>query len=244
MTSLRPEPHQAIILAGGQGTRLGPLTGESGKPMAEVGSKPFLEYLLLQLMKNGITDLVICTGHRGAAIREYFGSGRERGLSLQYSQEREPLGTGGALKLAERLIQGDTFLVMNGDSLFDIDIGDLFSCHNKRGARFTLALANVTDPSRYGHVQVDEACRVTRFVEKGQRGGTGLINAGVYAVTREVLDDIPPGRSVSLEREVLPHLVGRGLFGCRFDAYFVDIGTPVDLLDLRAHPDRLLTAVR
>jgi NDP-sugar pyrophosphorylase family protein len=234
---------QAVILAGGLGTRLGPLVAGSTKPLAPVAGRPFLEYLLLQLRKGGIADVVLCVGHRGDLVREHFGSGTPWGLTLTYSWERELRGTGGAVKLAEPLLRGDDFLVLNGDSLFDVPLADLTAFHRHRGALATLALARAEDARRFGTVALGPAGEVVRFVEKGQaESGGGLINGGVYVFRRAVLDEIPAGRPVSLEREVFPALVGRGLYGLARDGYFVDIGIPETLARVRADARPLLAA--
>jgi NDP-sugar pyrophosphorylase family protein len=217
---------QAAILAGGLGTRLGALLAGRNKPMAPVAGRPFLEFLLRQLRRNGIADVVLCVGHRGELIREHFGAGEPWDLRLRYSWEKELLGTGGAVKLAAPLLAGDDFLVLNGDSLFDVALAELVAFHREHGAAVTLALSRTDDPGRFGTVELGPGGQVLRFVEKGQGEPGGLINAGVYVFNRQVLDRIPEGRVVSLERDVFSSLVGRGLYGLPLAGYFVDIGVP------------------
>jgi NDP-sugar pyrophosphorylase family protein len=232
----------AVILAGGLGTRLGNVIAGLNKPMAPVAGRPFLEYLLLQLAKNRVGGVTLCLGHRGDLIRNHFGVGRFGRMRLAYSVEDSLCGTAGALKLAEPLLPGENFLVLNGDSLFDIPLQELADFHHDRGALATLALAPVEDPGRFGTVVVDETGQVLRFTEKGQGLPGGLINAGVYVFRREVLARIPAGRPVSLEREVFPTLIGKGLCGLAFRDYFVDMGVPEDYARIRANPQPLRAA--
>jgi NDP-sugar pyrophosphorylase family protein len=210
--------------------------------MAAIAEKPFLEYLLLQLKSYGVTNIILCIGYRGEFIEEYFGHGAILGLRLSYSCESEPLSTGGALKLAEPLIKTSDFLVLNGDSFFDIDLRALIRYHQSRKARATIALAEVENTARYGSVEINAQGEITCFLEKAQKG-LGLINGGVYMLSGEVLALIPRGRAVSLEREVFPRLIGHGLYGLSFRGYFVDIGVPEDYLKLQAEPGRLLAVV-
>jgi mannose-1-phosphate guanylyltransferase len=233
----------AIILAGGFGTRLNSLVADRPKPMAEVAGRPFLEYLLLQLRRYGCHDVLLCIGHLGQAVRDYFDSGERWQMAIDYSAEPDARGTAGALKLAEPRLHGETFLVLNGDSLFDISFAPLIEAHSATGALVTLALAQLDDAARYGSVTLDEAGRVTAFVEKGTGQGPALINAGVYVVDRGLLDLIVPNRPASLEREIFPALVNRGLYGLPLDGSFVDIGIPADLLALRDSPRRLLNLI-
>jgi mannose-1-phosphate guanylyltransferase len=234
----------AVILAGGLGTRLRRLVRDLPKPMVDIAGRPFLEYLLLQLRAEGFDRAVLCTGHMGGIVRDYFGTGERLGLSIGYSEEPEPLGTGGALRLAEPLLQGDRWLVLNGDSFLDTSFRQLVEVHASSGALATLALVEVDDPQRYGSVSLGSGTEIGAFVEKGAAGGPALINGGVYVLERQVLELIPPGRQVSLEREVFPRLVGRGLHGVQVAGTFIDIGVPDDYLRLRDAPDLLLRLVR
>lgn len=242
MTDVRGRT-QALILAGGAGTRLRPLLPELNKPMAPISGRPFLEYLFLQLKKHGVEDITLCVGYKADLIESHFGTGERWGLRLSYSHETDFLGTGGALKRAEALIHADTFFVMNGDSLLDVDLRALWRYHRDRHALATLALATVADTQRYGAVSLDQSGRVVRFIEKGGAHAAGLINGGVYVFARQVLDGIPGGQPVSLERDVLPALIEQGLYGLPSTGYFVDIGVPADYLALESNPSRLLSAV-
>jgi NDP-sugar pyrophosphorylase family protein len=231
---------QAIILAGGLGTRLRSVVPDLPKPMADVGGRPFLDYLLRQLARGGFDDVILATGHRAEAIEQYFGRGGGHGMRLAYSREPQPLGTGGALKLAERHLAGDRIVVMNGDSFFDIPIRELVATHERSGATATLALSHRDEAGRYGSVELDAGGAVTGFAEKTASAAPGLVNGGVYVVERSVVAAMPAGVPVSLEHDVFPSLVGRGLHGVAFDGAFIDIGVPADLEALRTAPARLL----
>jgi NDP-sugar pyrophosphorylase family protein len=210
--------------------------------MACIAEKPFLDYLLLQLQKHQVTDVILCLGHGGAIIQGYYQRRAFPGMHLHYSHESEPLGTGGALKRAEPLLRSSEVLVLNGDSIFGIDVLALLHSHRSRKAHATIALAEVDDRQRYGTVEIDEQGQITGFQEKAQAGG-GLINGGIYILRSEILALISPGRAVSLEREIFPQIIGRGLFGTPFRAYFADIGVPEAYRRLQADPSRLLAAV-
>ncbi len=234
---------QALILAGGAGTRLRSVLAGLNKPMAPVAGRPFLEYLLLQLKKHEIDEVTLCVGYKADLIQSYFGMGNRWGMQVSYSYETDFLGTAGALKLAEDLIYEEGFFVMNGDSLFDIELRMLMHYHCNMKATATLALAHVDDTQRYGTVGMNELGRIVSFIEKRQGNTEGLINGGVYVFAREVLDFIPKGQPVSLERDILPKLIGRGLYGLPLKGYFVDIGVPEDYMKLRSIPTQLLEAV-
>ena len=235
---------QAAVLAGGLGTRLRSVIGDTPKPMAPVVGRPFLEYILLQLRSWGVDEAVLCVSYRGELVRAYFGNGQGLGLRLRYSHEPERRGTAGALKAAEHLIAGETFLVMNGDSFFDIELDALVAHHQKLRAIATVALAKVEDAQRFGRVETDEAGIIQRFVEKQPGRRPGIINGGIYILTRRVLELIPDARAVSLEQDVFPRLIGERFGGIAFDDYFLDIGVPSTYQDLRANPSRLLAATR
>ncbi|MBA2635748.1 MAG: NTP transferase domain-containing protein [Sphingomonas sp.] len=233
---------RVLILAGGLGTRLRPAIGSTPKAMAPVAGHPFLEYLLGQAARSGFRRVALLTGSGAEVIERYFGNGTQYGLKIAYSREPEPLGTGGALRLAASRFPDERFLVMNGDSLFDIPLDRLVDTHDRTSARATLALARATERGRFGGVEVDALGRVGRFVEKGEPAADGLVNAGIYVVERPVLEGIEPGRAVSLEREVFPALVGAGLYAVPFEGTLVDIGLPPDLAALQAQPDALIAA--
>jgi NDP-sugar pyrophosphorylase family protein len=226
---------QALILAGGAGTRLRPLVSDLPKPLAPVAGRPFIDYLLLQLRANGINRAVVCAGYRADALMAHLGDGSAWGIELEFSVEDQPLGTGGALRLAAQHLAGDRCLVMNGDSLFDIPLPEFDAEHVRSGATFSIALATEGEASRYGSVAIDSGGWVTDFEEKSNREEPTLINAGLYMIERKELEQIPAARPVSLEREIMPALIGSGLRGQAFEGYFVDIGVPDDYL--RAQSD-------
>ena len=234
---------QALILVGGAGTRLQPVLAGLNKPMAPVAGKPFLEYLLLQLKKYEINEVTLCVGYRADLIQSHFGTGERWGMQVSYSYEEDFRGTAGALKLAEDLIHEEDFFVMNGDSLFDIELRTLIDYHRNMQATATLALAHVDDTQRYGRVDMNELGRIVSFIEKREGNTKGMINGGVYVFAREVLDFIPGNQLVSLERDILPRLIGRDLYGLPLQGYFVDIGVPTDYMSLRSNPTQLLLAV-
>jgi mannose-1-phosphate guanylyltransferase len=218
---------QAVILVGGEGTRLRPLTSTVPKPVVPLVDRPFIAYMLEWLRAHGVDDVIMSCGFLATSVRNVLGDGSAYGLRLRFVEEPEPRGTGGALKYAESLLD-ERFLMLNGDVLTDIDLSAQLDRHETSGATGTLALVPVDDPSAYGLVRLEEDTRVREFVEKPRPDeiDTNLISAGVYVLERSVLDLIPPDQKVSIEREVWPRLVGRGLYGYAADAYWMDIGTP------------------
>jgi len=215
----------AAILAGGLGTRLRGVVADRPKVLAEIAGRPFLAYLLDQLAAAGIRRAVLCTGYRADLVQAAFGE-RYGGLSLQYSPESAPLGTGGALRAALPWLQSSTILVANGDSWCQADLAAFHRQHQQIGACGSLLLTKVADASRYGRVDVDPSGWITDFAEKASAATQGWINAGIYLLQREVLSVVPPAEATSLERQVFPALIGRGLYGCKTGGRFIDIGTP------------------
>jgi len=226
-----------LILAGGLGTRLQSVLKMCPKPMAPVGGRPFLEFLILQLRKWGMQDIILCTGYLGNQIKEYFGDGKTWGIRIRYSEEDKPLGTGGAIKLASRFIEEECFLVMNGDSLLEVDLNAFIAYHYSRQALATMALVKIDDTSHFGKVDISPKGEIVRFVEKGM-SGSGLINGGIYIFNRKVLERIPAD-TISLEREVLPHLIGQRFYGMPVKGFFIDIGIPKNYKRLLSQPEVL-----
>jgi mannose-1-phosphate guanylyltransferase len=223
---------QAVILVGGQGTRLRPLTTNVPKPIVTLVDRPFLSFMLAWLRGHGVEDVVMSCGFLADSVREVLGDGTRDGVRLRYVEEPEPRGTAGALKLAEPMLD-ERFLMLNGDVLTDIDLSAQLAQHQATGARATLALVPVPDPSAYGLVLLDEDRSVREFIEKPsaeQQVATNLISAGAYVLEREILELVPPDRNVSIEREVWPRLVGSGLYGYPSGGYWLDIGTPARYL--------------
>jgi D-glycero-alpha-D-manno-heptose 1-phosphate guanylyltransferase len=213
------------ILAGGLGSRLRPAVAGRPKALASIGARPFLVYLFDQLVAAGVRDVVLCTGYLGDPIRIMFGESYGP-LRLNYSQESNPLGTAGALRLALPLFKSNPVLVMNGDSYCEANLREFCLWHATRHSNATLLLTKVFDRERFGQVQVAPDGRVTAFQEKGSGESPGWINAGIYLISRDWLEEIPMHRTVSLEREVFPLWIDRGLYGFRSESRFVDIGTP------------------
>jgi len=224
---------QAVILVGGEGTRMRPLTDTRPKPMLMLVDRPIVEHQLDHLRRHGITDVVFSCGYKPEAIQHHFGDGASIGMTLSYVVDPEPLGTAGALKNAEPLIHADEIVVRNGDILTDLDIGALARAHRGSGALGTLTLTPVEDPSAFGLVRLEPDRRVAAFLEKPRPdelrpGEPFLINAGTYFLGREVLTSIPAGRAVSIERETFPALAAAArLFGFPSKCYWRDIGNPV-----------------
>ncbi len=216
----------AIVLAGGTGTRLRSVVRDRPKPMAEVAGRPFVEWLLLALRAQGLRRVVLATGYKGEMVASYFGDGARLGLELAYAREEVPLGTGGAVRNALPLTTTARVLALNGDSFCPFDVGRLAAAHEARGAAATLWLVGMDDCRRYGAVERAGDGRVLSFREKSPDLGAGLINAGVYLFARAALDAIPAGAPVSLESDVFPALIGRGLYAAVGDGPFLDIGTP------------------
>jgi mannose-1-phosphate guanylyltransferase len=218
---------QAVILVGGKGTRLRPLTSNIPKPVVRLVDRPFISFMLEWLRGHGVDDVIMSCGFLADGVRDVLGDGSDLGISLRFVEEPEPLGTAGALKLAEPMLD-ERFLMLNGDVLTDIDLTAQIAQHESSGARATLSLVAVEDPSAYGVVVLGEGSTVSEFVEKPSAGEapSDLISAGAYVLERDVLELIAPDRNVSIEREVWPVLIGNGLHGYVSDGYWLDIGTP------------------
>jgi mannose-1-phosphate guanylyltransferase len=218
---------QALILAGGEGTRLRPLTSTVPKPVVPLVDRPFIAFMLDWLRRHGVDDVIMSCGHLADGVRSVLGDGSAFGVRLRFVEEPQPLGTGGALKHAEEFLD-DRFLMLNGDVLTDIDVSAQLAQHDATGAQATLGLYPVEDPSAYGLVRLDAGGQVTEFLEKPSPDeiDTNNISAGVYVLERSVLDLLEPDRPTSIEREVFPRLVGSGLYGHVARGYWMDIGTP------------------
>jgi NDP-sugar pyrophosphorylase family protein len=215
----------AAILAGGLGTRLRSVIPDRPKVLAPVLGRPFLTYLLDQLVAAGITETVLLVGYAADRVRSTLG-GDYRGMRLSYSVETDPLGTGGAVRLAVPQLREQTTLLLNGDSYCDVELAHFLEFHRRTKARASLALAEVSDTSRYGSVFTDPGGRVVGFEEKGGARSPGRINAGVYLLQRDLLDHLPKTGRVSLEKDILPRWVGTGGVWGFGGGRFIDIGTP------------------
>jgi mannose-1-phosphate guanylyltransferase len=221
-----------ILLVGGFGTRLKPLTDEYPKPMLPVAGLPVTEHQILAAKKAGIHTLVLATSYLAEIFTPYFGDGSKWGMKILYAVEKEPLGTGGAIRNAAELLGRDEpIVIFNGDVLSRHSIADQIAFHTAKKADVTLHLIEVEDARAFGCVPTDEDGRVTAFLEKMDNPVTNSINAGCYVFSPDVVDQIPPGKVVSVERETFPALVasGRPVYGYQEDAYWLDVGTPAAL---------------
>lgn len=232
----------ALLLVGGQGTRLRPVISSTPKPLARVGQQPFLELLVRQLQRQGIQRLVMCTGYMSSQIEEEFGNGTAWGLNVQYSRESQPMGTAGALKLAQPFVaDGEDFVVMNGDSFVEVDFGALIRFQREKKGIASFAVVSVPDAARYGTVKVDSHGQVEGFLEKTGANLPGTINAGVYAFNQEIFRHIPDGPA-SLEKDVFPKILTHGVYAFQVQGMFIDIGTPEDYARAQILRDRLSRA--
>jgi mannose-1-phosphate guanylyltransferase len=233
---------QALVLAGGEGTRLRPLTYTTPKPVLPLVGRPFLSFMLDWAREHGVDEVILSCGFMSDDVRRVLGD-IYHGMRLRYVVEEEPLGTAGPVRLAyDQGLLEQRLLVLNGDVLTDVDLTEELAQHARTGARVTLALYAVEDTSSYGVVPTDADGRVEAFLEKSPDAPTNRINAGAYVVERPVVGErIPAGRAVSFEREVFPALVGEGLYGFPAAGYWIDIGTPERYLEatwdlLAGHP--------
>jgi len=232
--------HKALVLVGGLGTRLKSVYSEGPKAMAPIRGKPFLDHLLRGLARAGFVDVVLCVGYRHEPIREFFGDGSRIGLNLHYSIERELLGTAGAIRLgAIKFASGERVFAINGDTLHPIDYTEMLRFHNRKRANCTITLAEVQDAVRYGSVELQPSGRVIGFLEKNAPSGRSLVNSGTYIFEPNVIDAIPADRPVSLEREVLPLILGELVVGFTSQAYFIDIGVPADYIRAQTELEEL-----
>lgn len=225
---------QAILLAGGLGTRLRSVVSDRPKPMALIEDKPFMEYVVHELSRHGVTDIIFAVGYKGSMVEEYFGDGS--GLTgpdgsrmrIQYAYEEELLGTAGAIKNAGRFVTEERFFVLNADTFYQIDYSRLVKMQQEENLAMALVLRQVPDITRYGEAVLEDG-RLTGFNEKNDVARPGTINGGVYLMTRELLEEIPEGK-VSLENDMIPRWLkeNRRLGGFVNDGYFIDIGIPED----------------
>ncbi len=245
MSGASPTAAQAVILAGGQGTRLRPLTLARAKPVVPLLNRPFLAYQLALLQQHGVTDVILSCSYRVDDVRRALGQ-ETFGVRLRYVVEDEPLGTGGGVRNAADLTHGVVF-VLNGDVLTDADLREMWRTHQARGARVSIMLTRVEDPRQYGLVEVDAAGWIRRFREKPtatEEITTDTVNAGVYLIEAELLHRMPAGRALSIEREFFPAVIGDGIpcLGWCSTAYWRDIGSPAAYL--AAQMDLLETRVK
>ena len=218
---------QALILVGGLGTRLRNVVKDRPKPMALIQGKPFLEYQIELLKKNGVKDIILSTGYMGEKIEAYFHAGEKLGVSIKYVKEEDLLGTGGAIKNAKDVL-GEQFLALNGDSIFLVDIKSMVKFHRDNGADLTISLAQVKEKSKFGNVKTNEKSQIMEFIEKGD-SPTGLINGGIYYFEKSKFDWQSLPDKFSIERDFFPQVIkNKRVFGFVSDSYFIDIGTEED----------------
>ena len=231
---------RAVILVGGEATRLQPLTCNTPKAMVPVLNIPFLEHVIAHLSQHGVKDIILAQSSLSQSIESQFRDGSQFGVSLIYTVEDKPLGTAGAVKNAEKHLD-EAFLVLNGDIFTDLDITAMLDYHRGKKAKATIALTPVDDPTSYGLIETNGQGRVTRFLEKPgwSQVTTNMINAGTYVLEPDVLSRIPPQTRFSFERELFPQLLDRGepIYAYPSPAYWIDIGTPEKYLQL--HKDLL-----
>lgn len=226
--SLTPKISQAVILTGGKGLKMRPFTFEMPKCLFPVGGKPILEHVVELLRRSEIRDIILSIGHLGEKIKEYFGDGKKFGVKITYVFENKEMGTGGALMLSQKYITNQTFIVMHGDILIDINLSDFVNFHKEQETTGTIALTSVVDPSSFGEV-VLHGSRITQFIEKPRKGAqtSQLINCGLYLFEKEIFDFIPK-KGFSLLEDIFPKLANmKKLSGFIFEGKWVDIGTPV-----------------
>ena len=228
---------EAVVLAGGLGTRLGKTVVGLPKSLAPIGEQPFLSYLLGWLRSEGITEVILAVGHRRRAIVQHYARHKPDGIRLRYSIENKPLGTGGALRNVRALLRCEEFFVLNGDSIFDVNLQRMLAFHRRHRSKATLALANPPEAGRYGSFLLNAQGRIRAFVEKqatsepNAGGGPDLsrwISGGLYIMNKAIFRHMPRRQELSLEKEVFPRLIGGPFYGFPSKGYFIDIGVPED----------------
>jgi len=232
----------AVLLVGGRGERLRSVLPSTPKPLASLGRRSFLELLVRQLRNQGIRRLLMCTGYLARQIELEFGNGHEFDVTIEYSREPNPLGTAGAVKLAQPHLQdAQDFLVLNGDSFLEADFRQLIEFHRGNGGLISMAVVSVQNAERFGTVEVDARSRVIGFREKASSKAPGLVNAGIYVFGHEIFTHLPQGPA-SLERDVFPRVLDRGVYAFEQQGIFIDIGTPEDYARAQEVSDRLYQA--
>jgi len=225
--SLTPQVRTCIILAGGRGINMRPFTFEMPKGLFPVAGKPILEHLIELLSHYNVRNIILSVGHLGEKIEEYFGNGQKFAVHITYVKEKNEVGTGGALVLAQKLLTDPTFIVAHGDILIDINLTDFISFHNENNSLATIAVTSVVDPSQFGEIILHGA-KITRFIEKPQKGKqlSQLISSGIYVFNKDIFSYLPKTGKAQLE-EIFPKLAKENqLSGFPFEGKFLDIGTP------------------
>ncbi len=218
---------EAVILAGGLGTRLKSVIKDIPKPMAEICRRPFLSYILDYLNNQGIKRVILSVGYKWKVIKDFFGS-QYKNLELEYAIEDKPLGTGGGLKNALKYVCKEEVFVLNGDTFFDIDLNLFYNLHKSKNSKLSIALKKTENTERYGIVEIDENNRIVSFLEK-KKGGSGFINGGIYLLNKKFFNAVMQENNFSLEKDFLERYFREyEFFGFPFDGLFVDIGIPED----------------
>jgi D-glycero-alpha-D-manno-heptose 1-phosphate guanylyltransferase len=225
MRDIRAQDIDVVVLCGGLGKRLHNVLDDRPKPMVEINGKPFLDILIDYVARYGFTRFILCTGFKGDLIRRHYETKRS-GLVFLISEEKIPLGTAGAIKNAESFIESDTFIVLNGDSLCEIDIKDFLSFHIRKKALISMVLTTIKNPMDFGVVRLDRDQKISGFSEKVMTHGDGLVNTGIYFFNRKILKEIPSGEKLSLEYDIFPRILDKGIYGYVTDKTLQDIGTP------------------
>ena len=224
-----------LFLCGGFGKRLKEIGLNCPKPMVEINGRPFLEILIEHISSFGFRRYVLCTGFKSDFIEQYFQKKNDDNTYI-LSKEDEQLGTGGGIKKAESYISSSTFLVLNGDSICRVNLNDFVKFHKSNNASVSMAITNIENVNEYGSITINDSLEVDRFKEKSVHfKGRGLVNAGIYLFKKEILNQIPSGQKISLEKEVLPSMIGQKFYGFRTTEKLYDIGTPQRLEILRTH---------
>lgn len=220
---------KAIIMAGGKGTRLHPLTKRAPKPMLQLLDRPTMEYIVELLSRHQFDDITVTVCYMSDVIQNHFSDGKRFGVRIRYEEERVPLGTAGGVKQVEEHLQ-ETFIVMSGDGLTDVNLTKALEDHHKHGGMATLLLVETTNPAHYGTVDIDKSGRVKKFVEKPKtwiEGQKYLINTGIYILEPRIFCHIPKGEPFDFGRDLFPSLVQQNIpiYGCKVDGYWSDVGT-------------------
>src|SRR4030042_5536914 len=225
MRDIQPQDIDVAVLCCGLGTRLQDVIDDRPKSMVEINGRPFLDILIHYVARYGFTRFILCTGFKGDLIRRHYETKRS-GLVFLISEEKMPLGTAGAIKNAKSFIGSDTFLVLNGDSLCEIDLEDFLQFHIGKRASVSIALTTLKSPKDYGVIELDGDHKVIRFSEKVFVKSNGLVNTGIYFFDRKILKEIPSGEKQSLEHDIFPGILDKGIYGYVTEKKLLDIGTP------------------
>lgn len=229
---------QAVILAGGLGTRLRSVVHDRNKVVAPVAGRPFIAFLIDELTQAGINEIIICSGHKGQDLINRLATNNIK-AKLSFSREHRPMGTAGALRHAAHFMTSDTVLVLNGDSHCNLDLRTLIQKHQSTDAVVTLAAVWVPDVLRYGHLEIDVNGKITAFIEKQQKKGGGYINGGIYIIERRLIETIPENQLVSLETDMFPCWIRLGIQTYLSKGPFIDIGTPESYLSAQSYFQKL-----